>query len=69
MKEKLGFIRIQTMPDRTVKVEFVPRKGKVREHYPVTDDSLYRILNNSMVSDICPFMERDGLLMEVFPKY
>ena len=69
MKEKLSFIRIQTMTDRTVKVDFVPRRGDVRTYYLPTDDSLYRILNNSMVSDICPFMERDGLLMEVFPKY
>ena len=69
MNEKLYFIRIQTMPDRKVKVDFVPHEGKIREHYPATDDSLYRILNNSMISDICPFVESDGLLIEVFPKY
>ena len=69
MKEKLSFIRIQTMTDRTVKVDFVPRGKPVRTYYLPTDDSLYRILNNSMVFDIYPFMEREGLLMEVFPKY
>ena len=69
MKEKLSFIRIQTMTDRTVKVDFVPRGKPVRTYYLPTYYSLYRILNNSMVYDICPFMEREGLLMEVFPKY
>ena len=69
MKNKISFVRIQTTVDGSVIVDFVPRNGKLRTYEEPTGDSLYRILNNDMISDICPFIEQNGLLLEIFPKY
>ena len=68
MKNKISFIRIQTLVDGSVIVDFVFHGKPIRTYERPTNDSLYRILNRN-VSDICPFVEDNGLLLEVFPKY
>ena len=69
MKNKIYFIRISALHNGETMVEFIFNKEKTRHYYLPTDDSLYRLLNNSMVSDINPFQEHDGLRLEIFPKY
>ena len=69
MSEKIYFTRISAVDNCETLVEIVPKKGKTRVYHSPSDDSLYRLLNNSMVSDICPFQEHDGLRLEIFPKY
>ena len=69
MKNKISFIRISALHDGETFVEVIPDKGKVRTYESPSEDSLYRLLNNSMISDISPFREHDGLRLEIFPKY
>jgi hypothetical protein len=69
IEDKIYFIRISVLDNGTRMVEFVLHKGKTRIYHSPSDDSLYRLLNNSMISDICPFQEHDGLRLEIFPKY
>ena len=69
MKNKIYFIRISAVDNCETLVEFVLNKGKTRIYHSPSDDSLYRLLNNSMVSDISPFQEHDGLRLEIFPRY
>ena len=69
MKNKIYFIRISIVDACECMVEFVLNKGKTRIYHSPSDDSLYRLLNNSMISDINPFQENDGMRLEIFPKY
>ena len=69
MKNKIYFTRISAVDNCDTLVEIVPRNGKTRSYHSPSDDSLYRLLNNSMISDISPFQEHDGLRLEIFPKY
>ncbi len=69
MKNKISFIRIQTTANGSVIVDFIPSNRRTRTYEEPSDDSLYRILNNDMISDICPFVEQNGLLLEVYPMY
>ena len=69
MKNKIYFIRISALSNGENFVEVVLNKGKTRHYHSPTDDSLYRLLNNNMISDISPFQEHDGLRLEIFPKY
>ena len=69
MKNKIYFIRISALNGGVRMVEFVLNKGNTRIYHSPSDDSLYRLLNNSMISDINPFQENDGLRLEIFPKY
>ena len=69
MKNKIYFTRISAVDNKEILVEIVLRKGKTRIYHSPSDDSLYRLLNNSMISDINPFQEHDGLRLEIFPKY
>ena len=68
MNNKIHFIRIQTAANQEVDVDFIPVIGKVRTHESVSDSSLYRLLNNSMVGEVVPFKEHDRFLMEVYPR-
>lgn len=72
MKSKLSFIQVITTRDRTIEVTFHTRGDyRVgRRHYKSpTANSLYRLLNNSMISDIVPSCEPYGLLLEITPRY
>ena len=70
MKNKISFIRVETMPSHTIEVTFYSRDGIKPRFYPrPSNDSLYRLLNNSMVSDICAYNEPYGLALEITPKY
>ena len=69
MKNKIYFIRISVVDAHECMVELVLHKGKTRIYHSPSDDSLYRLLNNSMISDINPFQEHDGLRLEIFPRY
>ena len=70
MKEKISFVRVATFKNEPMEVDFVPRgRGKIRTYKSPSEDSLYRLLNNNMISDICPIIERGNLWLEVFPKY
>ena len=69
IEDKVYFIRISTLSNGETFVEIVLHKGKTRIYHSPSDDSLYRLLNNSMVSDINPFQEHDGLRLEIFPRY
>ena len=69
MKNNIYFIRISAVDNCETLVEFVLNKEKTRIYHSPSDDSLYRLLNNSMLSDINPFQEHDGLRLEIFPRY
>jgi len=69
MKNKIYFIRISALNNGETFVEVIPNKGKTRIYESPSDGALYCLLNNSMISDICPFQEHDGLRLEIFPKY
>ena len=69
MKNKVYFIRISAIHNGETLVEFVFNGARTRHYHAPTDDSLYRLLNNTMISDINPFQEHDGLRLEIFPKY
>ncbi len=69
MKSKISFIRVDTPRDHEIAVTFHSRNGITRTYHAPSDDSLYRLLNNSMVSDICAYNEPFGLALEVTPKY
>ena len=70
MKEEIEFVRVATFKNEPIEVDFVPYgRGKIRSYKSPSEDSLYRLLNNSMVGDICPFFEKGNLWLEVFPKY
>ena len=69
MKNRIYFIRISALGNGETFVEVVLNKGKTRIYHSASDDSLYRLLNNNMISDISPFQEHDGLRLEIFPKY
>ena len=69
MKNKINFIRIETLSNHEVKVTFYSYDGIApRSYTSPSDDSLYHLLNNSMVSDIVAFNEPYGLTLEVTPK-
>lgn len=68
MKHKVSFIQMTTRG-----VTFHPSLGEDyrigKRHYKSpSEDSLYRLLNNSMVSDIVPSYGPDGLLLEITPR-
>ena len=70
MKNKISFIRIKTNRNDVIEVTFYSRNGIAKRTYRrPSSDSLYRLLNNSMVSDICAYNEPHGLALEVTPKY
>ena len=69
MKNKISFIRVETMSNHEISVTFFPRGGRRRVYHLPSNDSLYRLLNNSMVFDICAYNEPYGLALEVTPKY
>ena len=70
MKSKISFIRIDTDENDVIVVSFYSRNGIAKRTYNrPSSDSLYRLLNNSMVSDICAYNEPWGLALEVTPKY
>ena len=72
MKNKFSFIQISTDRDGAIEVVFHTRGdyrvGRRRYKSP-SEDSLYRLLNNSLVSDIVPSYSPEGLLLEITPKY
>jgi len=70
MKNKIDLIRIETNRNNVVVVSFYSNNGIARRRYPrPSSDSLYRLLNNSMVLDICAYNEPYGLTLEITPKY
>ena len=69
MKNKVYFTRISAVGNCEPLVEIILMNGKTRVYHSPSDDSLYRLLNNSMIFDISPFQEHDGLRLEIFPKY
>ena len=70
MMNKIGFIRVETDRNDVIDVTFYPRDGVAkRKYHRPTSDSLYRLLNNSMVLDICAYNEPYGLALEITPKY
>jgi hypothetical protein len=70
MKNKISFMRVETMDNKSVAVKFFPREHrKMRIYKSPSEDSIYRLLNNSMVSDIYALVTPFGLSLEITPKY
>ncbi len=67
-KTKVSFIRVETERNGAINVTFHFRSGIATHTYrSPSDNSLYRLLNNSMVSDICAYNDPCGLTLEVTP--
>lgn len=69
MHERIDWVRVETQIDRTIEVTFYHRNGVMPSVFiSPSDDSLYRLLNNDQVQDICAYNQPAGLMLEITPK-